>query len=119
MEKVLEISKQIWKAMQEQDIEFLKNQVYPNAVFVHMGATMSRDEEIEVITKKGIVYKEIVFEETNVQQMDKTTVVLTKMKLTAVVGGNEVTNSFVVTEVYTNHENGFKLASQSYTKIIY
>lgn len=34
-------------------------------------------------------------------------------------GGNEVTNPFVVTEVYTKLEDSYKLASLSFTKINY
>jgi hypothetical protein len=51
--------------------------------------------------------------------MASTVVVLNKMKLTAIVGGNEVVNPFVVTEVYTNIDDVLKLASLSFTKIVY
>jgi hypothetical protein len=37
--------------------------------------------------------------------------------LLAVVGGNEVTNPFMVTEVYVQ-ENGWKLASLSFTRLL-
>ncbi|MFV0394740.1 MAG: hypothetical protein ACK5LC_10145 [Coprobacillaceae bacterium] len=46
-------------------------------------------------------------------------VVLTKLKLTAVVAGNEVVNPFVVTEVYDDNKGEIKLASLSYTRINY
>lgn len=51
--------------------------------------------------------------------MNSVTIVLNKMTLTAIVGGNEVTNPFVVTEVYTKLDESYKLASLSFTKINY
>lgn len=119
MEKVLELSKKIWDAMQKEDIATLKEWVHEDALFVHMGVTLSRDDELDVIKERRIVYKEIEFEETTVKEIASTIIVLTKLKLTAIVGGNEVTNPFVVTEVYTNSDEGIRLASMSYTRIVY
>ncbi len=119
MEKVLELSRKIWDAMQKEDIPALKEYVHQDALFVHMGVTLSRDDELDVIKERKIVYKEIEFEETTVKEFDSTIIVLTKLKMTAVVGGNEVSNPFVVTEVYTNADNEMKMASMSYTRIIY
>ena len=119
MEKVLELSKKIWDAMQKEDIATFKEWVHEDALFVHMGVTLSRDDELDVIKERRIVYKEIEFEETTVKEIASTIIVLTKLKLTAIVGGNEVTNPFVVTEVYTNSDEGIRLASMSYTRIVY
>jgi hypothetical protein len=47
-----------------------------------------------------------------------TAIVLTKMKLLAVVGGREVTNPFMVTEVYVQQDGVRKLASLSFTRLI-
>jgi hypothetical protein len=35
-----------------------------------------------------------------------------------VVGGNEVTNPFVVTEVYVDYGGGWALASMSFTRLV-
>ena len=48
-----------------------------------------------------MITKDVVFKESSVHEMESTIVVLNKIKLTAIVYGNEVTNPFVVTEVYT------------------
>lgn len=37
--------------------------------------------------------------------------------LTAVIGGNEVQNPFVISEVFTKTEDGWKLAAETYTRI--
>lgn len=117
MEQLIALSKQIWQAMHEENIEFMRAHIHENAVFVHMGVTLNRDDELDVIKERRIVYKNIDIESVQAQQMNATTVILTKMKLCAVVGGNEVVNPFVVTEVYTNEDQ--KLASLSYTRINY
>jgi len=119
MEIVTELSKKIWNAMQTEDVALLTETVHPEAVFVHMGATMSRDVEMNVIKGRGIVYKTVVFEETTVKTFGDTVVLLNKLKLTALVGSNEVTNPFVVTEVYTKDGETYKLGIMSYTRIVY
>lgn len=119
MEKVLEVSKKIWQAMHDEDIETLNQYVHQDAKYVHMGVTLSHKEEMEVIQKRKIVYKKIDFEKADVTQIDSTIIVLTKMKLTAVVDGHEVVNPFVVTEVYTSNHDEIKMASMSYTRINY
>lgn len=48
-----------------------------------------------------------------------TVILLNKVKLTAIVSGNEVINPFVVTEIYTKINEELKLASFSYTRINY
>ena len=119
MEKAIEFSKRIWEAIQKEDIDFITQNVHQDALFVHMGATFTRDEEIDVIRIGNIIYKDIDFQEVTVKFMESTVVVLNKMRLTAIVGGNEVVNPFVVTEVYTHIDDVLKLASLSFTKIVY
>lgn len=119
MVKVLEVSNQIWDAIQKEKVDDLVNLVHQDALFVHMGVTLSRDGEIDIIKEKGIVYKVIDFQESTVKEMESTVILLNKLKLTAIVNGNEVTNPFVVTEVYTKNRDTLKLASMSYTRINY
>ncbi|HSG43096.1 MAG TPA: nuclear transport factor 2 family protein, partial [Anaerolineales bacterium] len=56
--------------------------------------------------------------EVSVNIMDNTAVLLNRITLLAVVGGNEVTNPFMVTEVYVRQEGGWRLASLSFTKLL-
>ncbi|WP_312092119.1 nuclear transport factor 2 family protein [Niallia sp.] len=119
MKKILEVSEKIWDAIQREKVDVLVDLVHQNAMFVHMGVTLSRDEEIDIIKRRGIIYKEIDFQESTIKELDSTVVLLNKLKLTAIVNGNEVTNPFVVTEVYTKNGEIFKLASMSYTRIVY
>ena len=45
-------------------------------------------------------------------------IVLNRIRLVAVVGGNEVTNPFVVTEVSVQEGGARKLASLSFTRLL-
>ncbi len=119
MNKIHEFSRSLWKVIQDRDVDAFKLMTHDNALFVHMGVTLDRNQEAETIKTGRITYQTIDFEEENIQQMDNIFVVLNKLKLTAIVGGNEVTNPFVVTEVYTVTEDSYKLASLSFTKIVY
>lgn len=119
MERTLEFSKKIWRAIQSKDVDFLEKYTYPETMFVHMGANIPRDEELKVIETGRIEYKEILVEDVSSKSMAYNTIVFTKMKLKAVVGGNEVENPFMVTEVYTDIENELKLATLIFTKIMY
>jgi hypothetical protein len=44
--------------------------------------------------------------------------VLTTLQLGAVVDGNEVSNPFVVTEVYVQQADAWTLASMSFTRLV-
>jgi len=88
------------------------------AVFVHMGGTLSRDQELDVIRRGGIVYKTVDIQEASVRFVGTTAIVLNRIRLVAVVGGNEVTNPFVVTEVYVQQGSTRKLASLSFTRLL-
>lgn len=118
IQKALELSRNFWKAMHEEDTEFLKETIDEKAVFVHMGAVFNKEEECNVVNERGIVYQDIDIQDVSARQIQSTVIVLTKMKLTAVVGGNEVTNPFMVTEVYVQQNDDLKLASLSFTKTL-
>ena len=47
-----------------------------------------------------------------------TAIVLNRIRLVAIVGGNEVTNPFVVTEVYVQEGDTWSLASLSFTRLL-
>ncbi len=50
--------------------------------------------------------------------LGSTDILLNKIVLVAVVGGNEVTNPFVVTEVYVQDGSTWKLGSMSFTRLL-
>lgn len=117
-QELINLSKQKWQWMSERKVDSLDALFHEKAVFVHMGATMTKTEELEVIKSGGIQYKTVEIQEASVRFIDKTAVLLNKIRLVAVVGDNEVTNPFMVTEVYVQQSGAWKLASLSFTRLL-
>jgi len=116
--ELITLSKEKWGWMSQRKIDSLDALIHEKAVFVHMGATMTKPQELEVIKSGAIEYKTVEIQEASVRFIDKTAVLLNKIRLVAVVGGNEVTNPFMVTEVYVQQNGTWKLASLSFTRLL-
>ena len=118
-QEVIDLSKEKWRWMSERNVDDLAALFHEKAVFVHMGGTMSKDQELDVIRSGGIHYKKVDIQEASVRFVGTTTaILLNKIRLVAVVGGNEVTNPFVVTEVYVRQGGAWKLGSLSFTRLL-
>ena len=79
---------------------------------------MTREHELNVIKTGGIHYKKADIHEVSVNIIGTTAILLNRITLLAVVGGNEVTNPFVVTEVYVKEGGNWKLGSMSFTRLL-
>ena len=77
-----------------------------------------KEQEINVIKSGGIWYKKADIHDVTVNIIDNTAVLLNRITLLAVVGGNEVTNPFMVTEVYIKQDGVWKLGSLSFTRMM-
>ncbi len=117
-QEVINLSKEKWHWMSERRVDSLDALFHEKAVFVHMGGTMSRDQELDVIKSGGIHYKKADVHEVSVNIIGITAILLNRITLLAVVGGNEVTNPFVVTEVYVQQDGSWKLASLAFTRLL-
>lgn len=115
---VLRLSRDKWRWMSERKVDSLAPLLDAQAVFVHMGATMTKPQELDVIRSGAIQYKTIDIQESSVRFVGTTAIVLNRIRLLAVVGGNEVTNPFVVTEVYVPQGGAWTLASLSFTRLL-
>ncbi len=117
--EIVELSAQKWRWMSERDVVALEGLFHADAVFVHMGATFVKAQELEIIRSGEIEYKTVDIHEVSVPFHDETTaILLNRLDLVAVVGGNEVTNPFVVTEVYVDSGGRWALASMSFTRLL-
>ncbi|HEU4996951.1 MAG TPA: DUF4440 domain-containing protein [Gemmatimonadaceae bacterium] len=115
---LLSLSRTKWRWMSERKVDSLAALFHDDAVFVHMGGTMARSQELEVIRSGGIHYKHAEIFEASARVIGNTAIVLNRIRLDAVVGGNEVTNPFVVTEVYVKQNGAWKLGSLSFTRLL-
>jgi len=117
--ELINLSQEKWRWMSERNVDSLAALFHEKAVFVHMGGTMSKAQELDVISSGRIHYKHVDIEETSVRLIGTTTaILLNKIRLVAVVGGNEVTNPFMVTEVYVQQNDTWTLASLSFTRLL-
>lgn len=117
-QEVISLSKTKWRWMADRQVDSLDTLFNEKAVFVHMGGTMTKAQELNVIKSGSIQYKQADIQETSVQLIGNTAILLNRIRLLAVVGGNEVTNPFVVTEVYVRQANGWSLGSMSFTRLL-
>lgn len=117
-QEVISLSKDKWRWMSERNVDALSALFHEDAVFVHMGGTMSRSQELDVIKSGAIQYKQADIQEVSVKIIGTTAILLNRIRLLAVVGGNEVTNPFVVTEVYVQQGGTWKLGSLSFTRLL-
>jgi Domain of unknown function (DUF4440) len=117
-QELVRLSRDKWRWMMEGKLDSLAALVHDKAVFVHMGATMSKNQELDVIRTRGIIYKSVDIQDVSVRFIGSTAILLNRIRLVAVVGGNEVTNPFVVTEVYVQDGGARQLASLSFTRLL-
>lgn len=117
-QELLGLSREKWLWMADRNVDALSDLFHDEAVFVHMGGTMTRDRELDVIRSGGIHYKHAEIQAASVRFVGETAIVLNTIRLDAVVGGNEVTNPFEVTEVYVRQNGAWKLASLSFTRLL-
>jgi 4-carboxymuconolactone decarboxylase len=117
-QEVLSLSREKWRWMSERNADSLAALFHDEAVFVHMGGTMTRNQELDVIRSGAIQYKRAEIQEASVRFIGTTAIVLNRIRLLAVVGGNEVTNPFVVTEVYVRQNGAWVLGSLSFTRLL-
>ena len=117
-QEIIQLSKDKWDWMAEKDVVKLEQLFDDKSVFVHMGGSWGKTQEINIIKSGGIHYKKADVHEVSVNIIGTTAILLNRITLLAVVGGNEVTNPFMVTEVYIKEKDGWKLGSLSFTKLM-
>ena len=117
-QEVIKLSKEKWQWMADKNVDKLKDLFDEKSVFVHMGGSWGKERELEVIGGGGIHYKKADIHEVSVNIIGNTAILLNRITLLAVVGGHEVTNPFMVTEVYVKENGGWKLGSLSFTRLL-
>ena len=117
-QEIINLSKQKWLWMAEKKADTLAALFHEKSMFVHMGGSWGKEQEINIIKSGGIHYKKADIHEVSVKIIDNTAILLNRITLLAVVGGNEVTNPFMVTEAYIKENGKWMLGSLSFTKLM-
>lgn len=113
--KALSISK--WGWMADKNIDELAKLFHEKSMFVHMGGSWDKQRELDVIKSGGIWYKKAEVYAVTLNVIGNTAILLNDIDLEAVVGGNTVTNPFMVTEVYVKENGEWKMASLTFSKL--
>ena len=116
-QEIIDLSKQKWQWMSDKKVDELAKLFDDKAMFVPMGGSWGNEQEINIIRSGGIWYKKADIHEVSVNIIENTAILLNRIDLLAEVGGNEVTNPFMVTEVYIKESGSWKMGSLSFTRL--
>jgi Domain of unknown function (DUF4440) len=119
-QEIINLSKKKWDWMADKNVDSL-NVLFDNkAMFVHMGGTWGTTPELSTIKSGGIWYKkaEVYSVTVNLFNDNNTAILLNDIDLVAVVGGREVTNPFMVTEVYIRENGKWKMAQLTFSHLM-
>ncbi len=116
-QEILDLSKAKWQWMSDKKADTLSNFFLDKSVFVHMGGSWGKEREISVIKGGMIWYKKAEVYSASVNLFGNTAILLNDIDLVAVVGGNEVINPFMVTEVYIKENGKWKMGSLTFSKL--
>ncbi|MBK6978214.1 MAG: nuclear transport factor 2 family protein [Cytophagaceae bacterium] len=118
-EQIKQLSKDKWQWMADKDVNKLGRLFDAQAMFVHMGGSWGKDRELEIIKSGFIHYKKAdIHEVMKPIIIENTVILLNRITLLAVVGNNEVSNPFMVTEVYVKVGDDWKMGSLSFSKLM-
>jgi hypothetical protein len=115
--EILDLSKNKWTWMSEKNAEALSNLFAEKSVFVHMGGSWGKSQELNIIKGGGIWYKKAEVYGASVNFFGNVAILLNEIDLVAVVGGNEVVNPFMVTEVFVKENGSWKMGSLTFSKL--
>ncbi|WP_221393597.1 nuclear transport factor 2 family protein [Dyadobacter sp. NIV53] len=116
-QEILTLSKDKWQWMSDKNVDKLNALFNEKAMFVHMGGSWGKSRELDVIKSGNIWYKKATVHSASVNFIGNTAILLNDLDLVAVVGGNEVVNPFMVTEVYVNENGKWTMGSLTFSKL--
>jgi hypothetical protein len=117
-QEVMNLSKQKWQWMSDENVDSLGVLFDDKSMFIHMGGSWGKEQEINTIKSGGIWYKKAEVYAVIVNMFGNTAILLNDIDLVAEVGGREVTNPFMVTEVYIKENGKWKMGSLTFSHLM-
>jgi hypothetical protein len=117
-EELLNLSKAKWQWMSDKKVDTLSGLFDEKCVFVHMGGSWGKNQELNTIKGGFIWYKKADVYGASVNIFGNTAILLNDIDLLAVVGGNEVVHAFMVTEVYLKENGKWKMGSLTFSTLL-
>ena len=115
---VLDLSKSKWTWMADKNVELLAGLFEKKCVFFPIGGRWGKTQELNTIKGGMIWYKKAEVYGASVNIFGNTAIVLNDIDLLAVVGGNQVTHAFMVTEVYVKEDGKWKMGSLTFSQLL-
>jgi hypothetical protein len=117
-QEIIKLSKTKWDWMADKKVDSLNVLFDDKSMFVHMGGSWGKEQELNVIKGGGIWYKKAEVYTVLVNIIGNTAILLNDIDLLAVVGGNDVINPFMVTEVYIKENGKWKMGSLTFSRLM-
>lgn len=115
---IIDLSNTKWDWMADKKVDSLESLFDDKAMFTHMGGTWGKTQELATIKSGGIWYKKAFVYAVDARIFGNTAILLEDMDLQAVVGTHEVTNPFMVTEVYSKENGNWKLDQLTFSHLL-
>jgi uncharacterized protein DUF4440 len=115
---VINLSNMKWGWMADKKVDSLATLFDDKAMFTHMGGTWGKTQELATIKSGGIWYKKTVVYAVDARIFGNTAILLEDIDLQAVVGEHEVTNPFMVTEVYIKENGKWKMVQLTFSHLL-
>ena len=117
-QELIDLSNQKWAWMAEKNADKLAELFHDNAMFVHMGGSWGKQQEVGIIRGGMIWYKHADIHSQEVKFVEDNAIVYSNINLTSEVGGNEVCFPFMVSEVFVKKEGQWKIGALIFTKLM-
>ena len=117
-QEVIKLSRMKWDWMADKKVDSLETLFDDKAMFTHMGGTWGKTQELATIKSGGIWYKKAAVYAVDARIFGDAAILLEDIDLQAAVGGREVTNPFMVTEVYIQESGKWKLAQLTFSHLL-
>lgn len=116
-QELIDLSRQKFEWMADKNVDELATLFHDESKFVHMSGSWKKDRELEIIKSGSIWYKNTIIHDTDVEIVDKTGVVWSRITLEAHVRGNDVANEFTTTEVFVKVKGTWKLLDLTFSSV--
>jgi|SRR6185312_12797855 len=117
-QEIINLSKKKWDWMADKNVDSLKVLFDDKSMFVHMGGSWGKTQELATIKSGGIWYKKAEVYGVIVNMFGNTAILLNDIDLLAEVGGRQVTSAFMVTEVYIKENGKWKMAQLTFSHLL-
>ncbi len=117
-QEIINLSKSKWAWMADKNVDSLNLLFDQKCMFIHMGGSWGKVQELSTIKSGGIWYKKAEVYAVTVNIIGNTAILLNDIDLLAVVGGNEVTHAFMVTEVYIKEKGIWQMGSLTFSQLL-